>query len=125
MERTFEGKLPTELISKTLVGTTTEGREKHLIQIDQVERYNPTGSVSSFLRLILKNGIEDCSDSFYFSVDEAMERRHAFLQTTEANMKLLEWEMAIIQQQPCLNEFITTICREYFQELGYSNFRIV
>lgn len=55
-----------------------------------------------------------------------MELSEAFLQTTEGNMKLLEWEMTLIQYKPDLNHFITKISKEYFQrELGYSGFRII
>jgi len=112
--------------SKNLVGTNRDGRVFQLMKIDQVEHYNPVGSIDSFLRLILINDKEDCSDSFYFSLDKDMELRYSFLQTTEANMKLLEWEMALIQQQPRLNKFINTICHRYFnKERKLNEFKII
>lgn len=118
--------IPTDIISKTLVGTSPAGESIDLIKIDQVDRFDSSGSVASFLRLLLDDGKEGVSDSFYFSLGEDMELRNAFLQTTENNMKLMEWEMALIQEQADLNHFITTISREYFQkELGYADFRII
>lgn len=119
-------KIPTDIVSKTLVGTTPEGQTKDLIQIDQVDRFDRSGSIATFLRLLLDNGKEGVQDTFYFSLGEDMELRDAFLQTTKANMKLMEWEMALIQEKADSNKFIKTICEKYFQkELGYSGFRIV
>lgn len=119
-------KIPTNIFSKTLIGTTQAGETKDLIKIDQVDQFLHTGENKVHIRLQLFNHKESVVDSFFFSMDEDMELSEAFLQTTESNMKLMEWEMALIQQQPDLNKFITTISKEYFQnELGYSGFRIV
>jgi len=117
--------IPTDIISKRLTATSSIGENKTLMKIDQVDQFEITGSIASFIRIQLNNDKEEVQDSFFFSLDEVMELRWAFLQTTEANTKLLEWEMALIQEQPDLNKFITTISEQYFQkELGFSKFRI-
>lgn len=127
MARIVNGKfIPTDIVSKTLVGTAPDGRTTELMKIDQVDQFNPAGSIASFIRIQLNNHIDNVQDSFFFPLNEDMELKWAFLQTTESNTKLMEWEMALIQQQPNLNNFVTTISKEYFQkELGYSKFRIV
>lgn len=127
MARIIDGKfIPTDIISKALVGTDSNGKIKELMLIDRVDEFAPSGSISSHIRIILNNPTEGVRDTFYFSENEDMRLTGAFLQTTEANMKLMDWEMALIQEQADLNHFITTISREYFQkELGYSGFRIV
>ena len=127
MKRRVKNKfIPTEIVSKILIGTAPNGQTKNLIKIDQVDQFIPTGENKAHIRLQLFNDKESVDDSFFFSLDEGMELKSAFIQTTESNMKLLEWEMALSQDQVNLNEFIKVICEEYFQkELGYSNFRII
>lgn len=126
MARIINSKfIPTDIISKRLTATSSIGENTTLMKIDQVDQFEVSGSIASFIRIQLNNDKEEVQDSFFFSLDEVMELRWAFLQTTEGNMKLLEWEMALIQEQPNLNSFIKTISEEYFQqELDFSKFRI-
>lgn len=126
--RVLKGKnIPTEVVSKKLVGTNLKGEEITLMTINQVEEYTHNSNMNkSFVRVLLINYMEgEVPDSFYFVVDEDMGLKMGFIQTTQANQILLDWELAMMQQKVNLNQFITTITEEYFQkELGFSNFRI-
>ena len=127
MARTVNGKfIPTDIIAKTLIGTAPNGQSHDLMKIDQVDHFEPTGTISSFLRIQLNNDEETVQDSFFFPIDEAMELKWSFLQTTEANQILMDLEMMLIQDSCYLDCFIATLTKEYFQkELGYSGFQIV
>lgn len=119
-------KIPTDIVSRTLVGADPKGQVRDLMKIDQVDHFEQTGTISSFLRIQLNNDEEMVQDSFFFSLDEAMELKWAFLQTTEANQILMDLEMMLIQDSCDLDCFIATITKEYFQkELGYSEFQII
>lgn len=119
-------KIPTNLISKTLVGTNEHGQTKNLITIDKVDHFDKAGTTASFLRLQLSNFTEGVQDSFFFSLEEDMELLLAFLQTTEAEQSLMNLEMSMIQSTASLNEFIVTVARDYFiGECGYDEVRIV
>ena len=119
-------KIPTDIISKTLIGVTPDGQAKNLIKIDQVDQFLSIGKNKAHIRLQLFNDKESIVDSFFFSMDEVVELSEAYLQTTEGNMKLFEWEMALIQEKPDFNRFISTISKEYFQtELEYSGFKVI
>lgn len=127
MARIVNGKLiPTDIISKALVGTDTNGKVKELMLIDRVDEFDPSGSIASHIRIILNNLTEGVRDTFYFSENEDMRLSGAFLQTTEANQKLMDKEMMQIQNRTSLNNFVVEMARQYFVgDLGFDEVRIV
>jgi hypothetical protein len=49
----------------------------------------------------------------------------AFIQTTEANQKLLDKEMMLIQDKTSLNNFIVEMARQYYVgDLGFKEIKI-
>ena len=127
MARTINGKfIPTDIISKSVIGTDINGKKATLMQIDQVEEYISTGDYKAHIRILLNNPTEGVQDSFYFSVDEDMELSHAFIQTTEANQKLLNKEMMLIQDKSSLDNFIVEMAKQYYVgDLQYCEVQIL
>ncbi|MDX2361999.1 MAG: hypothetical protein QNK23_14410 [Crocinitomicaceae bacterium] len=127
MARIIDGKfIPTDIISKALIGTDTNGKVKELMLIDRVDEFDPSGSISSHIRIILNNLTEGVRDTFYFSENEDMKLTGAFIQTTEANQKLMDKEMMLIQDRTNLNNFIVEMARQYYvADLGYEEVRIM
>ena len=126
MARIIDGKfIPTDIISKALVGTDTNGKLIKLMLIDRVDEFDPSGSIASHIRIILSNPTEGVRDSFYFSENEDMRLTCAFIQTTEANQKLLDKEMMLIQDKTSLNNFIVELAQQYYVgDLGFERVRI-
>ena len=122
-----DGKfIPTEIISKILVGTDTNGKVKELMLIDRVDEFNTSGSTASHIRIILNNMTEGVRDTFYFSENEDMRLTGAFLQTTEANQKLMDKEMMLIQDRTSLNNFIVEMSRQYYiGDLAFNEVKII
>lgn len=118
-------KIPTNIISKKLVGIDPSGNKATLMHIDQVEEYISTGDYKAHIRILLNNLNEGVQDSFYFSVDEDMELSHAFIMTTEKELRLLEKLMMLIQSKCSLDNFITQIARQYYiADLGFEEVSI-
>lgn len=127
MARTINGKfIPTDIISKSVIGTDSSGNKATLMQIDQVEEYISTGDYKAHVRILLNNSTEGVQDSFYFSVDEDMELSHSFIMTTEVNQKLLNKEMMLIQDKSSLDNFVVQMAKQYFVgDLGFAEVKII
>ena len=126
MARIIDGKfIPTDIISKALVGTDINGKQKELMLIDRVDEFDPSGSIASHIRIILNNLTEGVRDTFYFSESADMKLTGAYIQTTEANQKLMDKEMMLIQDRTSLNNFVVEMARQYFiGDLGFDEVRI-
>lgn len=80
-----------------------------LLQVDEVEEYIPSGDYKDHKRILLFNGRERLIACFYFAQDEDMRLVKSFIKTSDKYMKLLEFEMMLIQDEVNLEEFIRSI----------------
>ena len=123
MARTIQGKIiPTEVISKVIVGINPAGAEEELLRIDAVDEYINSGDYKSFIRIIVNDGVEHVINTLYFDVDNDFKLEHSYIQTTEANQKLLNKLMMMIQDNIDMNSFIAEITSQYFgADLNFSS----
>ena len=126
MARIINGKtIPTDVVAKTITAETPEREQEEIMRIDAVDEYISTGDYQSYLRLTLMSDIEGTRDTFYFDVNNDSKLTHAFIQTTEANQKLLNKLMQLIQGNTNINEFISEIANNYFmKDLGYTSIKM-
>jgi hypothetical protein len=118
--------IPTDIISWKVVGTDPSAQVKNLMKIDKVDEFIPDGTTEAHIRIILYNHIEEVQDSFFFSQGKDMELTRSFLQTTEANQKLMDVEMMLIQNKVNLNRFVVEVVKTYFMKaLGFDEIKVI
>jgi hypothetical protein len=126
MARIINGKtIPTDITSKSITAKTPAGEQEEIMRIDTVDEFINTGDVETFLRVSLYDQEEQVINTHYFDVDNDYILAHSYIQTTEANQRLLNKLIMLIQGKTTINEFINEISSSYFmKDLGYSQIKM-
>ena len=114
---------PIKRISQQVIGTSPEGKEQVLIQIDSVETHEEkTANYGVYIRVIVYTSTHQ--DTFIFNSDD-FKLRFNFLQTGDEELRLSEKYMMLLQNQTTLSNFISEISKQYFgADLNYTNIQI-